>query len=168
MPGMYQVVETAMTGWSAVTPADGSFELTLGVAGDQTASFVNQFDIEYTTAWAANGNEPGQLPYNIDGKGNWATYVEFAEKTVDIYAGQNVKVGEATLSIEGDQVGITINLLYGHTFEPGSVVSIQGYEFAPSGNPAPGSFDYHFNAEDGFMYLVDLDNFYGIHMLVSK
>jgi hypothetical protein len=39
-------------------------------------------------------------------------------------------------------VTITVNLAPGWVFADGSVVAVQDYAIAPSGNPSPGSFDH--------------------------
>lgn len=45
-------------------------------------------------------------------------------------------------------------------------IKIQGYETAPSGNPAPGQFTYYKGRE--LEIVVDAANFYGIHLDVDS
>ena len=45
-------------------------------------------------------------------------------------------------------------------------IKIQGYETAPSGNPAPGQFQTYKGRE--LDIVVDAVNFYGIHLDVAK
>jgi hypothetical protein len=127
------------------------------------------------TAWAANGNAPGSLRYV--NRGNWATYVAYAAKTVNIYAGQNMLAGTATFSAEYDgKVDITINLTGGFIFfhkdadNPEDNLKVQDYATAPSGNPAPGLFAWKetlaFGATTATI-TVPLNNFYGIHLDVA-
>jgi hypothetical protein len=60
-----------------------------------------------------------------------------------MFAGQDEVVGTVTFSApSGGTITITIELTGGWTFAPGSVVAVQDYDEAPSGNPAPGSFDH--------------------------
>jgi hypothetical protein len=122
------------------------------------------------TAWAANGTTPLELRYTP--RGNWATYVEYeADKTVNFYAGQTILVGTVHFSaVVDDEVTITIDLNgYGWEFAPGSVVAIQGYETAPSGNPEPGLFEHKFPASGTFFQAtVPAANFYGVHAVVQE
>jgi hypothetical protein len=125
---------------------------------------------ESETAWAANGDVAGTLPFNEDGKGSWATYVEYdgAEKTVTFFAGQTINVGTVTFSAPAaGQVTITINLTGGWTFKPGEDVAVQGYAMAPSGNPAPGQFAHNY-AGTGTTHTVTVpeNNFYAVHGVV--
>jgi len=126
---------------------------------------------ESETAWAANGDVPGELRYNERG-GNWATYVQYTgEKTVSMFAGQTIYVGTAHFSEpDGDDyVYITISLEGDWFFESGSIIAVQDYEFAPSGNPAPGRFDHKFDAVvDPITVKVPLNNFYGVHAVVAS
>jgi hypothetical protein len=118
------------------------------------------------TAWAANGTTPLELRYTS--RGNWATYVQYAEKTVNFYAGQTILVGTVTFAADGADVKITIQLV-GWQFEAGSVVAIQGYSTAPSGNPEPGLFEHKFPASgSSFEITVPAANFYGVHAVVFE
>jgi hypothetical protein len=135
-----------------------------------------KFDIESTpalcfqeeTAWAANGNEPLKLRYT--NRGNWATYVQYAEKTVNIYAGRTNFAGTAEFSaVVAGQVTITISLEDGWELNPdegSETVKIQGYNSAPSGNPAPGRFNTY--KGNSLTVTVPAFNFYGIHLDVRK
>ncbi|MFU8789554.1 MAG: hypothetical protein ACNA7G_11025 [Methylobacter sp.] len=116
------------------------------------------------TAWAA-GNRYTQ-------QGSWATYTEYAAKTVDLLAGQTHEAGTVTFSaVNNGKVTITININTGWRFNPvAENVKIQGYATAPSGNPAPGSFTTHKATAGGATYTVNVDafNFYGVHVDVEK
>lgn len=111
------------------------------------------------TAWA---NGPRYVS-----RGNWATYTPYQEGTVNVYAGQNMFAGTATMSaVSGGEVTITIALNAGWSLQNVSQpVKIQGYSVAPSGNPSPGRF-----ASKGTSLTVTLPaaNFYGIHLDVQK
>lgn len=117
------------------------------------------------TAWAAGKR------YNT--KGNWATYVEYtgSSKTVDLLAGKNTKIGTVAFSApSGGKVTITINLGGRYSFaDVDENVKIQDYATAPSGNPAPGQFDWKFTGPYGaglpnFSVEVPNNNFYGVHV----
>ena len=45
-------------------------------------------------------------------------------------------------------------------------IKVQGYDEAPSGNPAPGQFTYYKGRD--LTILVDEANYYGIHLDVAK
>ena len=120
------------------------------------------------TAWAANGTVPGELPYNPDDQGNWATYVEFdgAEKTTTLFAGQTINVGTVNFKVEDSEyVMITINLSGNWGFASGEYLKVQDYDMAPSGNPSPGQFDH--KVSSGNQIVVPLNNFYGVHVDVG-
>jgi hypothetical protein len=173
--------------------AGGDFSLVCGQNNDidNTASFLTndtgdtgsdseEIDLfviceepgDSETAWAADGlNTPGTRPYN-EGSGNWATYVAYfgEEKTVTMYAGQTQDVGTVTFSApSGGMVRITINLTGGWEFEAGSIVAVQDYNSAPSGNPSPGLFD-HKKPASGISVFIDVpqNNFYGVHAVVVQ
>ena len=117
------------------------------------------------TAWAANGNVPLELPY---GGGNWATYVAYdGEKTTNLYAGQTMLAGTVHFSAPVDgMVTITINLDSGWIFDPNVMenVKVQDYEFAPSGNPSPGTFEWKDTATGSYFSItVPENNYYGVH-----
>ncbi|MDF9828963.1 hypothetical protein [Parabacteroides sp. PF5-6] len=100
-------------------------------------------------------------------KGNWGTYTAYAgeELTVSVYAGQTIDVGTVTFSevVEGN-ITITIALTGGWELnaEKTETVKIQGYEAAPSGNPAPGQFKTY--KGESLVVEVPASNFYGIHL----
>jgi hypothetical protein len=125
------------------------------------------------TAWAANGLGEafvGTLPYNTGNTGNWATYVAYsADKTVTLFAGKTMDVGTVHFSApDNGQVKITITLTGGWMFEAGSVVAVQDYSSAPSGNPNPGGFDHKEPASGTTHEIwVPLNNFYGVHAVVT-
>jgi hypothetical protein len=124
---------------------------------------------EDETAWAAGARYLDQ--------GSWAMYVAYAdvEKTVDVYAGQNMLAGTATFSAPlGGNVDITIELANGFVFygDPDDDnIKVQDYENAPSGNPSPGEFDSKAMAAIGstsYTITVPQNNFYGVHLDVAK
>jgi hypothetical protein len=122
------------------------------------------------TAWAANGNTPGQLPYTT--RGNWATYVEYfgVAKVTTMFAGQTIDVGTASFSAPdvNNEVTILITLTGGWEFEPGSVVAVQDYLTAPSGNPSPGTFDHKADPTTATTATIKVPNnkYYGVHAVV--
>ncbi len=123
------------------------------------------------TAWAANGNEPGSLRFNPGTTGNWATYVAYAgvQKTVNLYAGQTQLAGTVTFSAPaGGMVTITITLAAGWSYENGSVVAVQDYASAPSGNPSPGQFAHKGAAVAPFSISVPQNSFYAVHAVVQN
>ena len=121
------------------------------------------------TAWAAH--DVGVYRYND--RGNWATYIVYAELEngiADIYAGQNIYVGYVEFAdIGGGEVEITVDL-DGWNFVPGSFnLYVQDYDSAPSGNPAPGSFEYkEVESGSGGSIIAPLNDFYGIHLNVYE
>jgi hypothetical protein len=126
--------------------------------------------VQGETAWAANGDDPLENPYNPDDVGNWATYVEYvADKTTTVFAGQTIQVGTAHFSAAVDGwVTITIELS-GAAFDPGAAenLKVQDYEEAPSGNPSPGGFDHKRFCDAGdpvCTILVPENAFYGVHL----
>lgn len=121
------------------------------------------------TAWAANGELPGSLRYT--NRGNWATYVEYAEKTTSLFAGKTMLAGYVTFSaVDDGWITITVALDGDWDFEDMSEnLKVQDYEFAPSGNPAPGLFDWKdYAGGDSFSIMVPTNNFYGVHVNVGK
>lgn len=112
------------------------------------------------TAWAAGSRYVT--------RGNWATYTPYAEGSVQIFAGQTIPVGSAYFSSVVDgKVTITITLTDGWALNSGGeTVKIQGYDAAPSGNPAPGQFTTYKGTD--LTVTVDAFNFYGIHLDVAK
>ena len=124
------------------------------------------------TAWAANGDQPGELRYQKPG--NWATYVEYKgeRRTVTLFAGQTVDIGTVTFSAPDDGfVTITIELNeFGAFQNVAENVKIQDYRRAPSGNPSPGGFDHKADVdanEKTFSIVVPENNYYGVHVDAS-
>jgi hypothetical protein len=113
------------------------------------------------TAWAA-----GSRYVN---RGNWATYTPYvADSTVILYAGQTMEAGTVHFSaVDGDgNILITITLNAGWQLEDVyESVKIQGYNTAPSGNPAPGLFTTYKGEE--LSVTVPAYNFYGVHLNVE-
>ncbi len=100
--------------------------------------------------------------------GNWAMYVPYeAGATVNLIAGQHYTAGTITFSevVEG-MVTITITLAEDWFPEEGitEAVKIQGYDAAPSGNPAPGQFKTY--KGNSLTVNVPAFAFYGIHVNV--
>lgn len=128
------------------------------------------FDDE--TAWAANDG-PGTLPYNTKKGGSWATYVAYpgGVQVYDVYAGQNMFVGTATVTpIGGGMVTVTVDLIGDWEYaEVGSNLKIQTYPNAPSGNPSPGSFAYKTTCtmDPCTSGPIPVANYYGIHLDVG-
>lgn len=130
------------------------------------------------TAWAANGDLPGEIGY-VDAS-QWATYVEYfdVEKTVTLFAGQTIPIGTATFyAPENGWVTIAIDLVDGWIFyydladeEEDDNLKVQDYEFPPEGNPAIGLFDWKavvpFGSSTGEID-VPVNNFYGVHLDVA-
>jgi len=124
------------------------------------------------TAWAANAGA-GTLRYTP--KGNWATYVvaDASGKTYNVYAGQTMYVGTATLSaVSGGSVTITIDLVDGWDYASGggANLKVQGYASAPSGNPAPGRFAHHVTCttDPCTTPAIPANSYYGIHLDVGR
>lgn len=124
------------------------------------------------TAWAAGTRYVT--------RGNWAMYVAYngEEKTVDIIAGQYMKVGTATFSAPVDgMVTITINLtgaiFYYDVKDPlyDDNLKIQDYASKPPAqNPAPGLFAWKWQIPVGETHAevqVPLNNYYGVHLDVA-
>jgi hypothetical protein len=142
------------------------------------------------TAWAANGNTPGELRYNR--RGNWATYVEYkgVAKTVTLFAGQTINVGTAEFSApDNGEVVITFTLtgdwVFGVNYElddEGNLklddegnpirdnnIKVQDYLSAPGGNPAPGLFAWKaIGSGTSASITVPLNKFYGVHLDVAE
>ena len=107
-------------------------------------------------------------------QGNWATYTAYvADTTVTLYAGQFYDAGSVHFSSPaGGDVTITITLNTGFRFaDVFENVKVQGYESAPSGNPAPGLFDNKETADPediSYEIVVPVDNFYGVHVDLER
>lgn len=107
-------------------------------------------------------------------RGNWATYTRYNGEAmaVTLYAGQTMPAGMVTFSQpSGGLVEICVVLDDGFRFDPDTDASVivQGYATAPSGNPSPGLFANHFDAESSpFCLMVPQNNFYGVHVNVER
>ena len=138
----------------------------LNLSDSAKVTVVCKLRFKGETAWAANGDEPLELPY---GGGNWATYVAYDgnEKTTNLYAGQTMLAGTVHFSApSGGQVTITISLGSGWIFDPNVMenVKVQDYAEPPSGNPSPGSFDWKGTASgSSFSITVPENKYYGVH-----
>lgn len=129
------------------------------------------------TAWAGCNFFNGG--FNNRTRGNWALYTKYlgSESTIDdvkvipLVAGQNLWVGRVTLEPNNGGVLISICLDPGWCLQQEEEpIKIQDYTNAPTGNPAPGHFQYKGPAElvNGcYEMQVPLNNFYAIHVLVG-
>jgi len=127
------------------------------------------------TAWAADGEDPGTRRYNADDAGgNWATYVEYAAKTTTLFAGQTIDVGTVDFSAVSDAGDVTLTVTLRDDWEFEDVrenLKVQGYAFAPMGNPEPGLFDHKATCEatsDTCSIDVPAAAFYGVHVNVGR
>ncbi|WP_252699770.1 hypothetical protein [Natronosalvus vescus] len=114
---------------------------------------------ESETAWV-----DGE-PYSSDGTGSWATYTPWVDgSTHDLLAGQTSKAGTVTFDDSSDGVvEIGIDFHDGWSLQDGEeAIKIQGYDEAPSGNPAPGLFSTYKGRETGVS--VERYPYYGIHV----
>jgi hypothetical protein len=130
-----------------------------------------EFCYEQETAWADGSRYVT--------RGNWAMYVAYAgvEKTVDLIAGQYFDCGDVTFSAPVDGwVTISVVLTGGCIFwqddpeDPEENFKVQDYADEPSGNPAPGLFDWKLPVDYGeteFDLVVPVNNFYGVHIDVG-
>lgn len=156
---------------ATLTSDDSALEL---VDSETVNVHVQCLVFEDETAWAANAG-PGTLPYNTKG-GNWATYVQYPNtapvvKTYDVYAGQTMFVGTATITpIGGGMVTVTVDLTGDWEFaDVGSNLKIQTYAAAPKGNPSPGQFAYKTTCmtDPCTTGPIPVAKYYGIHMDVG-
>jgi hypothetical protein len=123
------------------------------------------YEFKDETAWSAGSR------YNT--RGNWATYTAYngVAKTVKLFAGQTLEAGSVSFSAPVDgEVEITITLNEDWFFDDVlENVKIQDYATAPSGNPSPGGFAHKDTAtESPFSITVPANNFYGVHVDVTK
>jgi hypothetical protein len=123
------------------------------------------------TAWAANLHTP--LEFRYTNRGNWATYVQYAEKTTTLFAGQTIDVGTVSFSAVVDgKVTITVSLTGDWEFEDvAENLKVQDYASAPSGNPEPGLFDHKKDCDAALSFcsiVVPANNFYGVHVNVGQ
>ena len=137
-----------------------------------TVTIECRLQFQGETAWAANGDAPGSLRYNLRG-GNWATYVQYfgVEKTTTLFAGQTTAVGTVVFSDPvDDMVTITVYVeLEGWIVDPNDMtLAVQDYANAPSGNPSPGLFDHKATCDATSCTIeVPENNFYGVHVNVG-
>lgn len=134
------------------------FEYCIAVCEDEPPVEVCYQD---ETAWA--GGSRYVTP------GNWATYTPYVANTpVNVFAGQNYLVGTVTFSeVVDGKVTITLAALNGARLQSvAESVKIQGYETAPSSNPAPGLFTTYKGNET--TVTVDAYAYYGIHLDVQR
>ncbi len=124
------------------------------------------YDTSSETAWAAG------TKYVT--KGNWATYVPYANaaKTVNLYAGQTKLIGTASFSANvSGQVTISVNITAaGWELVPGvENVKIQGYSSTPPAyNPSPGLFANKLTGSGTTATItVPAARFYGVHLDVQ-
>jgi hypothetical protein len=154
-PGLYTITAVAVD--SAGNVQDPVTSITVEVVE------CEECDWQPETAWAAG---PGYIDAS-----QWATYTPYiADSSVTLYAGQTMEAGTVHFSVPVDgSVTITITLNAGWRFREDITenVKIQDYETAPSGNPAPGQFDYKYNAT-GSPFTVPENNFYGVHVDVER
>ncbi len=133
---------------------------------------VECLDPDTETAWASNEvGVPLELPFNPDGQGNWATYVAYdgTEKITTFFAGQTNDAGTVTFSAPSDgQVTITIQLAEGWTFAQGHSLAVQDYADAPSGNPAPGQFEFSVTpgGDEAVITGIPENAYYAVHGVV--
>ena len=103
-------------------------------------------------------------------QGNWATYYTYTGENNDVpvYAGQNINIGTASFSeIQNGYITISIELTNDWELQPETEsVKVQGYDNAPSGNPAPGQFKTYKGT--GLTIIVPVYDYYGIHLDVRK
>ena len=145
---------------------------------EETPEEETKYEYSYEgseTAWAKDNNE---LEYNPGQGGNWATYIKYegSTMTATLYAGQHNEAGTVTLEPDGDKVKITFNIATESPENEGEwvlnkdngneLIKIQGYNDAPSGNPAPGQFETYKGTETTIV--VDKYNYYGIHLDMAK
>jgi len=155
--------------WEPTTPVENpstrvdNIVLECKEDASETLNFGN-FKWSDETAWAANGDTPGQRPYI--GADNWATYVAYGgtEKTTTLFAGQTMDAGTVKFSAAtlNGEVTITIELNDGWAFfGDDEDIKVQDYVTEPSGNPAPGLFDWKSEADK---ITVPQADYYGVHV----
>ncbi|MCC3143986.1 hypothetical protein LJ207_01440, partial [Halanaerobium sp. Z-7514] len=172
IPGDYYVEELDFEGseaWDSIIVGSPA-EVVAGATPVVEVNIFNNFIMAAETAWAAH--DVGVYRYNPGRGGNWATYVKYEDILTDngeanIYAGQFEYVGYVVFTENGSFVEIEV-YLDGWAFEPGTTnLYVQDYSSEPSGNPAPGRFDYK-ATESGLeaSIRVPLNDYYGIHLNV--
>jgi hypothetical protein len=148
----------------------GSDSVVLDSASAALDVYVQCMIFRGETAWAANGNESGELRYTT--QGSWATYVEYSKKTVSLFAGQTKPAGTVEFSeIVDGKVTITVKMTGDWEFEEvAENLAVQDYATAPSGNPSPGQFDYKktcIASESTCSIIVPANAYYGVHANVG-
>jgi hypothetical protein len=117
----------------------------------------------YDTAWSAGPR--------YTNRGNWATYTPYTgvANTVTLFAGQTMNAGTVSFSAPDMDGNVTITIAFnaGWGLHAGvlDAVKIQGYDSAPSGNPAPGLFTTYKGNE--LTVTVPQYAFYGVHVDVQ-
>lgn len=152
------------TGWADGNEMGGgswamSFEYCTQVCEEDS----NETCYQEETAWVDGADYSSQ--------GNWATYVSYGgtAMTETIFAGQTLNAGTASFSSPDSNGDITISISLNSGWSLQNVnnpVKIQGYDNAPSGNPAPGTFTTY--AGSDITVTVPAYNFYGVHLDVQQ
>ncbi len=116
---------------------------------------------ESETAWS-----DGE-PYNPDEEGSWATYTPWEDGAeYDLRAGQDMVAGAVEFRADDGDVAIAIDLHDGWSLQDvDEPVKIQGYDEAPSGNPAPGQFSTYKGTTTEVS--VEPYPYYGVHLDVA-
>ena len=131
-----------------------------------------EYEFDPQTGWAFDVDNP--LAYG----GNWAKYIQYNGEplTVMILAGQKETDMTVTLTPAGEG---KVQMVFEGIVEIApendgkwvlqdteEAIKVQGYETAPSGNPAPGQFKFYKGRD--LTIIVDAANYYGIHLNVAK
>jgi hypothetical protein len=105
--------------------------------------------------------------------GNWAMYATIESlldpNGVKIFAGQNKMIGTVKFTVDGGGYIAHFSLTGAELQNTKENVKIQGYEFAPTSNPAPGQFQDKFK-RSGSEFNVPVTGgylYYGIHLDAS-
>ncbi|MCH8556441.1 MAG: hypothetical protein LAT84_01405 [Balneolia bacterium] len=104
--------------------------------------------------------------YRYTPRGNWATYTEVDGEDIEVslFAGQTKDIGTVSFEHDGEgNVTITIHFNDGAGLQDvEEAVKIQGYDYAPSGNPAPGGFTTYKGNE--LEITVAAYKYFGVHI----
>lgn len=129
------------------------------------------YEFDEETAWAFDS-------YDHEYGGNWAKYIQYNGEplTVIFLAGQ--KETDMTVTLTPAEEG-KVRMVFAGIAEIApendgawvlrdvkDAIKIQGYDTAPSGNPAPGQFNTYKGRE--LDIIVDAANYFGIHLDVAK